>query len=342
MADGDPTLNPAPDDSPLQAPPIVPQTQQQTPTAASPPPAAQQQTQDQDPSKAENVYINKLIDVYNDHKKQDAQYMSESQATWDQFQKKMGEIQNTPPPQLQQLPAAPDAKSKLNWGTAIGDVLAMVAIASTVFGRHGGGYKQAIQMSAVGAFVNGIAKGHEQQAANSLDQWKEQTALIQKQNAEQVQAYKETLADKRLTLTEMMDVIKGRAEATRDSRMYEAAETKDLTEIIKAVHDKTQAELTYRKMNNDATKHMMDEFFKIPGAAGWRAEILKRYGQDADPAKSAENYEAAQQKYPLEEYKKDSKAGTVEEHGDDILGLKSDKKPTEEDTNKIFGGIGIQ
>jgi hypothetical protein len=341
MADGDPTLAPPPDDSGLQTPQIAPQEQQQTPTAASPPPAAQQ-PKSQDPANAENVYINKLIDVYNEHKKQDAQYMSESQATWDQFQKKMGELQSTPQPQLQQLPAPPSNQSKLNWGTAIGDVLAMVAIASTVFGKHGGGYKQAIQMSAVGAFVNGIAKGHEQQAANSMDQWKEQTALIEKQNAQQVQDYKETLADKRLTLTEMMDVIKGRAEATRDSRMYQAAETKDLTEIIKAVHDKTQAELTYRKMNNDATKHMMDEFFKMPGAAGWRAEILKKYGQDADPAKSAQNYEAAQQKYPLEEYKKDSKAGTVEEHEDDILGLKSDKKPTPEDANKVFGDMGLQ
>ena len=342
MADGDPTqLSSPPDSSPLQAPQIVPQEQQQTPTAATPPPVAQQQ-QNQDPSKAENVYINKLIDVYNEHQKQDAQYMSESKSTWDQFQQKMGEIQKTPPPQLQQLPSPPDTKSKLNWGTAIGDILSMVAIASVVFGKHGGGYKQAIQMSAVGAFVNGVAKGHEQQAANSMEQWKEQTALIQKQNAEQVAAYKETLADKRLTLTEQMDIIKARAESTRDSRMYQAAESKDLMEIIKAVHDKATAEITYRKMNNDATKHMMDEFFKVPGAAGWRAEILKRYGQDADPAKSAEQYEAAQQKYPLEEYKKDSKAGTVEEHADDILGLKSDKKPTEEDANKVFGDMGLQ
>jgi hypothetical protein len=338
MADGDPPQLNAPPDDQISVSPIVSQGQTPTPSAATPPPATDQK--EQDPSKAEDVYINKLIDVYNDHKKQDAQYMAQSQATWDQFQQKMNDIQKTPQPQLQQLPSPPDAKGKLNWGTAIGDVLSMVAIASVVFGKHGGGYKQAIQMSAVGAFVNGIQKGHEEQAKNALDQWKEQTALIQKQNQEQIQAYKDTITDKKLTLSEQMDIIKARAEVTRDSRVYQAAQSKDLTEIIKAIHDKTTAETAYRKANKDATQHFTSTYFKLPNAAAYRAEVMKRYG--IDPAKSDEELQKAEEKYPLDQFNKDFKGGTVEEHEDDILGLKGDKKPSDEDTSKIFGGMGLQ
>lgn len=343
MADGDiPQLNAPPDqaDSQISVSPIVPDQQQQTPSAATSPPAAQQKDQQQDPTKAENVYINKMIDSYNDQRKRDAEYMNQSQSTWSAFQKKLSEMQTTPAPKLQQIPPAPTKKDQLNWGTAIGDVLSMVAIASTIFGKHRGGYSQAIQTSAVAAFVNGYQQGKEGIAKNALEQWKEQTSMIQKNNEAQIQQYKETLADKRLTLSEQMDVIKAQAESVKDQRTASAAEQKDLAGIIKAIHDQTQAQLVYRKQQADVTKHLTSSFLKMPGAAAWRSEVMSKYG--IDPSKSDEDFKKAEEKYPLDQFNKDFKGGTVEEHEDDILGLKSDKKPTEEDANKIFSDIGLQ
>lgn len=337
MPDGDPTLNAPPDDSPIGVSPMVSQSQTQTPSVAPTPPAAQ----NQDPTeKAYTGAVNQLIDTINQHKRDDANYMAQSESSWAAFQKQMGELNaaQSQKTQLQELPSPPDAQSRLNWGTTFGNILSMVAIASVVFGKHGGGYKQAIQMSAVGAFVNGIQQGHEVQAKNALDQWKEQTALIEKQNAEKLKADKETLDDKKLSLQEMMDVIKTRAELSRESRTYNAAATKDLTELVKVLHDKTQANLAYKKANEFAARHMTDEFFKTPGAAGWRAEIMKRYGADADPAKSSEAFEAAQQKYPLEEYKTESKAGTVEENADHIL---ETIKPGSSESDNLMKGLGL-
>lgn len=340
MADGDPTLNAAPDSTSISVSPIVPDSQKQTPTAANSPPAADQKQQEQDPTKAENVYINKLIDTYNEQKKQDDQYMAQSQASWAAFQRELADMHATPQPQLQQLPAAPTGQDKLNLGTVIGDVLSMVAIGSAIFGRHRGGYSQAIQMSAVGAFLNGFQQGKEKVAKNALDQWKEQTALIQKNNEQQIQNYKDTLADKRLTLTEMMDLMKAQAESINDYRVLKAAQTNNLTEIIKAVHDQATASTAYKKSNADVNKHFTSMYYKLPNAAAYRAEMIKRYG--IDPAKSDEDMKKAEEHYPLDQFNKDFKGGTVEEHEDDILGLKSDKKPTEEDANKIFSGIGLQ
>lgn len=342
MADGDtPQLNAplSPDDSQVSVSPIVPDNQQQTPTAANPPPAAQQKSQDEDPTKAENVYINKMIDAYNDQKKNDAKYMAQSQASWAQFQQKMSEMQATPAPQLQQIPPAPTKRDQLNWGTAIGDVLSMVAIASTIFGKHRGGWSQAIQMSAVGAFVNGYSQGKEKVAKDSLEQWKEQTAMIQKNNEAQIQQYKETLSDKRLTLQQQMDVIKAQAESIKDSRMMAAAQNKDLAEIVKTIHDQTQASLVYKKQQQDVTKHLNNQYYKMPNAAAYRAEMMKRYG--IDPSRSDEDLEKAEKLYPPDQFNKDFKGGTVEEHEDDILGLKSDKKPTEEQGNEILSNIGL-
>jgi hypothetical protein len=339
MADGDTTLAPPPDDSQLQTPQIV-QDQQQTPTAASPPPVAQQKQDAEDPLVSEKPYVNALIKTINDQKHQDEQYMSQSQSMWTDFQKKMSEMQATPAPQLQQTPPAPTTKDKLNWGTAIGDVLSMVAIASTIFGKHRGGYAQAIQMSAVGAFVNGYTQGKEKVAQAGLEQWKEQTSLIEKQNAQQLQVYKETLADKKLTLQEQMDVIKEQAAMTNNARLYQAAATKNLTELVKTIHDMNTAHLAYKKANQDATKHFTSTYYKLPNAAAYRAEVMKRYG--IDPAKSDEELQKAEEKYPLDQFNKDFKGGTVEEHEDDILGLKGDKKPTEEDTNKVFSDMGLQ
>jgi len=145
-------------------------------------------------------------------------------------------------PELQQVQTVqPTPTQQQNIGNILGNVAALVAIGTAVFGKHRGGWGTAITQAGVGAFLKNFAESRQEQSKETFDQWKESQRLIQYNNQAKINDYKEILADRRLDLSEQHQQLAELAYERNDQRMYSAATRNAHAEVVKIMEQQQKA-----------------------------------------------------------------------------------------------------
>jgi hypothetical protein len=239
----------------------------------------------------------------------DRQRADESNATYEQLHNQIQEInkrlQNEPTPQVptpRPYPAQPDPQQqKQNVGQIFGNIMALVAIGSAVFGKHRGPYGSAIAMSGAGAFLNAFSKARNQEGKEALQYWNKSVELTSKQNAEDTRTYNEILANKRLDMTQQMDLLRTVAAQRQDSAMYTAAANKDLNNVMKVMSNKLKAQVAFAKSQQNVNKTAMDNWMSKTGQGRtWAAWVESKTG--IDPHKDYESFLKANKEYPASKW----------------------------------------
>ena len=176
-----------------------------------------------------------------------------------------------PTPQLQQVQTVqPTPTQQQSIGNILGNVAAMVAIGTAIFGKHRGGWGSAITQAGVGSFLQNFAQGRQEQSKEQYRIWKEAQTTIQENNKAKVQDYKDVVNDHRLDLAEQHQQLADLSYLRQDWRMYDAATRNAHAEVIK-IMDQQQKALQARQTSSQKA---MDEINKT---------LLKK--QEAEQAK---------------------------------------------------------
>ena len=162
-------------------------------------------------------------------------YSEQQQQLIDHFQKDQSSQPSTP--QLQQMPPLPQEAK----GTAVQawfNVAAIAAVAFSMFGTRRNPYAQSALMGGLGSLFSGIAQGRQQKVKEDSVKWHQLNESIQSENKERLQNYKDIMANKRLDLSQQMDLVKMNAQFHKDVRLEGEAGEKNLAKIQKNIDDK--------------------------------------------------------------------------------------------------------
>jgi hypothetical protein len=299
------------------------------------------------PDVAAEAHADPLLDeklkIYESDKKR----YEESQSTYDTMRGEVNrineELKKTQAPQIPQPRPYPQQGGALMGGQQQGQpqatpeqqanqgsigqtlmqVASIIAIGSAVFGRHRNPYSQIVQQSAIGGFLSGIAQGQKDKAHDQLQNWNKAVELTDKLNKEDTQTYKDVLANRRLDLTQQMDLLKDVASQRGDMRMYEAATKNDLTSINKILDDKFKARAATIKAQIDVNTQAVNKWLGSPSGLSWSNDVKEKF--HINPYESHDKLAEAFEKYPISKWQADKKSGTTTEG--------EEEKPTETQSN---------
>jgi len=236
--------------------------------------------------------------THDEHEK----YRAEMQPFVDHFTQQM-QTPDPPPPQNQPMPQLPQ-ETKNRVAQTVAGLATIAAIAFTVFGRKSGNpYAQGAMMSCLGSLFAGIAQGRHAKAQEDAQKFHELWAIKNKENSERLQSYRETLANKRLDLSQQMDLIRMKAALHNDYELEATAEQKDLTGLVKNLESKRKA--NQKVINGLVGKTAKD--YKSGPLAEWRQMVLEKSKGEIDPARSDDEREKAYELYPFSQFLKDRK-----------------------------------
>src|SRR6266704_3057241 len=170
--------------------------------------------------------------THDEHEK----YRAEMQPFVDHFTQQM-QTPDPPPPQNQPMPQLPQ-ETKNRVAQTVAGLATIAAIAFTVFGRKSGNpYAQGAMMSGLGSLFSGIAQGRHAKAQENAQKFHELWQIKNKENADRLASYRETLANKRLDLSQQMDLIRMKA-ALHHHELQAVAEQKNLNGLVKNLEAK--------------------------------------------------------------------------------------------------------
>jgi len=236
--------------------------------------------------------------THDEHEK----YRAEMQPIVDHFTQQMQEP-TAPPAQNQQMPQLPqDTKNRIS--QTVAGLATIAAIAFTVFGRKSGNpYAQGAMMSGLGSLFSGIAQGRHAKAQENAQKFHELWQIKNKENADRLASYRETLANKRLDLSQQMDLIRMKAALHHDHELQAVAEQKNLNGLVKNLEAKRKAQ---QKVVNGLVGKTAKDYRSGP-LAEWRQMILEKSKGEVDPARNDDEREKAYELYPFSQFLKDRK-----------------------------------
>jgi hypothetical protein len=255
------------------------------------------------PAKQEDDEYSKLQQdlvkrIHDEHER----YRTQMQPLVDHFQQSMTSVADSQPPQQSQAQMPQEAKNKA--AQSVANLVTIAAIAFTVFGRRSGhSFAQAALMNGMGSMLQGYAQGRHQKAEDDKAKWHQLWEMKNQENKDRLQQYRETLANKRLDLSQQMDLIKMMAAQHRDSELEAAAEQKNLNAIVKNIESKRKA---HQKVQGGLVGANAKDYRSGPSAE-WRALILEKSKGEIDPARSDDEREKAYELYPYSQFLKDKK-----------------------------------
>jgi Tfp pilus assembly protein PilE len=236
--------------------------------------------------------------IHDEHER----YRAQMQPLVDHFQQSMTSQADMQPPQQSQIQMPQAAKN--NAAQSVMSLLAIAAIAYTVFGRKSGNsFGQAALMNGLGSMFQGYAQGRHQKAEDDKAKWHELWQMKNQENKDRLQQYRETLANKRLDLSQQMDLIKMQAAQHHDFELELAAEQKNLNAVVKNLEAKRKAH--QRVISGLVGANAKD--YKSGPSAEWRQEVLEKSKGEIDPARSDDEREKAYELYPYSQFLKDRK-----------------------------------
>jgi len=190
-------------------------------------------------------------------------------------------------PQLQQVQTVqPTPTQQQNIGNILGNVAAMVAIGTAIFGKRGGGWGAAITQAGVGAFLKNFAEARQEQSSEVFKQWKESQELIWKNNQAKINDYKEVLADRRLDLSEQHQQLAELAYQRQDWKMYHAATQNAQAQVIK-IMEQQQKGLDAAKTSNEKAQEKINEtLLKKQEAEHAKGEKITEFPVNITPTKA--------------------------------------------------------
>ena len=186
----------------------------------------------------------------------------------DQYQQLRALIAKTqqplpPTPQLQQVQTVqPTPTQQQSIGNILGNVAAMVAIGTAIFGKHRGGWGSAITQAGVGSFLQNFAQARQEQSKDQYKVWKEAQEQIKQNNQAKINDYKDILADRRLDLSEQHAQLADLAYLRNDQRMASAAARNDHAEVIKIIQQQQKGADAYAKSTEKAMEGITKTLIK--------------------------------------------------------------------------------
>lgn len=274
------------------------------------------------PKEQEDEYTEQLKNQYKTDLARSEKYAHEQQGFIDHFKQSQDDIKNMQGQQPSALsapqqmpPMAPEAKAHITQNVL--GVLAIAAIAFSVFGTRRNSYSQGAMMNGLGALFSGIAKGRMEKVKEDQIKWHQLNESIQKENAARLRDYKDILANKKLGLSQQMELIRLKAEFNRDANLASKAAAGDLAKVHQNLESKEKAKQKHAQLTPKTTeehKRWRDMVFEKSSKAG----VGKL---DVD---TPEGYDWALHNYPLSQFKSEEKTSTTTTTTDD-----SGKKTTE-------------
>lgn len=237
---------------------------------------------------------------------------TEAQKYYDQIRSQIDDvnqrIQAMPsptPPEHMAIPTPPDQQRQQNGtiGTMLAQGIMIAGIASVVFGRRHNPWATAAITSGMGSFINGYTKAQHDLATEQMQNWNKSVEYAVKMNQEADRTYNEILANKRLDLTQQMDLIKTIAAQRQDVEMYKAATTKDLNQIIRVVEQHEKANSAMSRAQIDVNSRAANIWLKSKVGNAWSMYVMdqsKKDGDFIDPTANdgGASFRKARDKYP--------------------------------------------
>src|SRR6266705_25628 len=162
------------------------------------------------PTEKQDDEFNKLQqDIVKRTHDEHERYRARMQPLVDHFQQSASEMQMQPPRQQQQSMSQMSQEAKGKAAESVMSLLAIAAIAFTVFGRKSGNsFGQAALMNGLGSMLSGYAQGKHQRAEDDKAKWHQLWEVKNQENKDRLSTYRETLANKKMDLSQQMDIIK--------------------------------------------------------------------------------------------------------------------------------------
>jgi hypothetical protein len=254
----------------------------------------------QDSLKASDEYTKQLKDQYQNDLKQSEQHSALQQFYIDKLAKDQEE--KPPPPQyLQQQMPPMSQEMKGTAAQTVFNVLAVAASAFLVFGSRRNPYAQAAMMSGLGSFFSAISQGNPNKVKQSAADWHKYNEGIIAENKERLQGYKDILANKRLDLSQQMDLMRMKAEFYKDGKMESDAASKSLAAIHLNLKNKAAQIYDHQKRTTQGMTPKNSATF-----AEWRQLVMEQSGGKAD-INTPEGMNWAHENYPFSKFLNEKK-----------------------------------
>jgi hypothetical protein len=259
----------------------------------------------QDSLKERDEYTKQLKDQYSQDLKRSEAHSALQQFYIDKLAKDQ-ESKPTPPEYLQQMPPL-SQEMKGTAAQAVFNVLAVAATAFAVFGSRRNPYAQGAMMSGLGALFSGIAQGKADQVKKSSVDWHKYNEQIVAENKERLQGYKDILANKRLDLSQQMDLMRMKAEFYKDEKMEFAAKSKSLAAVHQNIQYKDKQIIDHQKKT---TQGMTPK--SSPAYNEWRQLVLEKSDGKSD-INTPEGMNWAHENYPFSKYLNEKKTPVTDD-----------------------------
>ena len=320
----------APDPDP--DPPATEETPADPTTTEVPPTAGSDDNTSTGDTHSDDEYTKQLQNQYETDIKRSEAHAHDQQQYIDNIQQQQADIANTPKPQMQQQqmpPAGQDQKGQVT--QRVLQVLAIAGVAFSLFGRRRNGYAQGALMGGLGSLIQGYMHGNEEKHKADTANWHQLNQSIHAENQQRMQEYKDILANKKLNMSQQMELMRMKGQFYQSNRMETNAQKQDLAAIHKHITDMEKWQSTHRA-NAIMSKADHDN---------WRALVLEKSGGKAD-INTPDGSKWAFDNYPPSQYFNDKKSArkTDSKTGKQSGGFSGkDKKPDEESDDPLNLGI---
>lgn len=245
---------------------------------------------------------------------QDRKREEEARSYYDQMRQQIAQVDQRikaaplpSVPEHMQVPLPPDQQQlgqqqRGGVGTILAQGLIIGGILSAVFGRRHNPWANAALYSGMGSFIDGFTKAQHETATEQLQNWNRSVEYATKMNQEADRTYNETLANRRLDLTQQMDIIKTVAAQRQDVEMYKAATSKDLNQIIRVVENHEKANSALSRAQIDVNSRAANLWLKGQVGNSWSMYVIQKSGGTLDPTKDEASFRKARELYPPVEW----------------------------------------
>ena len=256
MADNDDVQNADDSPAPAEAPPPAPPPEQKPETEEEK--AQKDYETGQQNLKAQKEHLDRLTD---DARTRSERYKSQIEGALAELK---GLVDQPAPASPQPITMPPPLSEQQKGGVAefVTNLLKFGALTTIAFGvgtrnrGHGAAYK-----SAIGAALTGYVNGRKDVTNAAMKVWEKNREVVNDMNREQNANYRQVLQDRRLGLTQKMDMINAYSKLYGDYRTSDATERQDLNATIKSI----EAQLDVQRKHEDEVRKNRHKIYDAIG-----------------------------------------------------------------------------
>jgi hypothetical protein len=195
------------------------------------------------------------------------------------------------PPQAVTMPPPMSEQHKGGVAEFVTNLLKFGALAALAFGagRRGAGHS-AIAKSALGAALSGYAEGRKDVRDSAMHLWEKNREVVNDYNREQNANYRAILQDRRMNLTQKMDMINALSAEYKDYRTWDASRRQDLTALQKNINDQMRLQRDHEKWVIQHRHKINDAIGKEGHDGRYFAWVYQKSGIQMDANWTADQY----------------------------------------------------